>query len=448
MTASYFGTDGIRGEANSWPMTAEVALKVGMAAGTRFRGGNHAHRVVIGKDTRLSCYMIENALAAGFIAVGLDVLLIGPIPTPGVARLTRSMRADLGVMISASHNPYTDNGIKLFGPDGYKLSDEVETGIDKDIAGDLSGLRTGPRELGRARRLQGALDRYSEFCKNAFLGDGRLDGLKIVVDGANGAGYRVIPQALWELGADIVPIGISPDGTNINRDCGSTAPAQMQEAVVAHGADLGIAVDGDADRLVIADEKGGLVDGDQILALVADGMLEQDKLSGGGIVGTVMSNVGLERFMQSRGLKLERTSVGDRHIVQRMLSDGYNVGGEPSGHIIFSNHSTTGDALIAALQVLAVFVEKGLPMSELGRQFEPVPQIRRDVPSNGGNPLEAGTVRTALASAQAELAPNGRLVVRRSGTEPLVRIMAEHDDSQLVDRVVTGLDEAIREVAG
>ncbi|MBT7612922.1 MAG: phosphoglucosamine mutase, partial [Rhodospirillaceae bacterium] len=437
-----------RGKANVEPMTADVALKVGMAAGAYFRDGDHAHRVVIGKDTRLSCYMIENAMAAGFVSVGMDVHLLGPIPTPGVARLVRSMRADLGVMISASHNPFHDNGIKLFGPDGYKLSDTAEMAIETSLASDITELRTESSDLGRVRRLQGAIGRYSEFCKSSYPRHLRLDGLKIVVDAANGAGYRVAPEALWELGAEVIPIGVEPNGTNINRDCGSTAPQTMQEAVCVHGAHLGIALDGDADRVIVSDENGEIVDGDQIMALVGGWMLERGELRGGGMVGTVMSNLGLQRFMEARGQLLERTKVGDRRVVECMRQRGFNMGGEQSGHIIFSDHSTTGDGLIAALQVLAVLVERGQPMSELGRQFEPVPQLLKNVRFKGGAPLDDDAVKAALAGAEERLGKDGRLVVRKSGTEPLIRIMAEHGDADLVNTIVAELEETIQLAAG
>ncbi len=439
----YFGTDGIRGRANLEPMTIEVAARVGMAAGHHFLRGDHKHRVVIGKDTRLSCYMIEHAITSGFVSVGMDVLMIGPVPTPGVANLTRSMRADLGVMISASHNSFEDNGIKLFGPDGYKLSDETEEEIEKGIGGDLAAMRTESGGLGRVRRLEGALGRYSEFCKNTFPRDRRLDDLRIVVDAANGAGYRVVPEALWELGAEVVPLGVEPNGRNINRDCGSTAPAAMQRAVREHGADIGIAVDGDADRCVFADETGRLVDGDQIVALISDWLLRSDRLSGGAVVGTVMSNLGLERFLEERGLGFERTQVGDRYIVERMLAAGCNFGGEPSGHMVFGDHSTTGDGLIAALQVLAVLVESGKRMSDIAQPFEPVPQISRNVRVNGGAPLENRCVRTAMDKAESRISPPGRLVVRESGTEPVIRIMAQHPDVDHAERVVADLEGAI-----
>jgi len=447
MSRKYFGTDGIRGPANSEPMTAATAMKVGMAAGLQFGGAAGIHRVVIGKDTRRSCYMLENALAAGFVSVGMDVVLLGPIPTPGVATLTRSLRADLGVMISASHNAYQDNGIKLFGPDGYKLTDETEHAIEARMDSDLSENLSPAGRLGRVSRLEGAIGRYSEFCKSAFPKNMRLNGLRIVIDAANGAAYRVAPEALWELGAEVFPIGVEPDGYNINKDCGSTVPQVMQRAVREYRADLGIALDGDADRVMISDEKGELVDGDQIMALVAGWLHRRGDLRGGGIVGTVMSNLGLERHLGEQGLSLERTQVGDRYVVARMRENGFNMGGEQSGHIIFADHSTTGDGLIAGLQVLACLVEQGKPMSELGHQFRQVPQLLKNVRYSGGTPLESETVKTALKDAQEKLGDGGRLVVRKSGTEPLIRIMAEHDDSHLVTAVVGDLEDTIRRAA-
>ena len=447
MSRRYFGTDGIRGRANEPPMTADTALRIGMAAGSRIGGGDRVNRVAIGKDTRLSCYMFENALAAGFVSVGMEVLLLGPIPTPGVAALTRSMRADLGVMISASHNPYRDNGVKLFGPDGYKLSDEAEAAIEDRMDGDLAGMRSPSSRLGRVRRLQGALGRYAEFCKSACARGLRLDGLKIVVDAANGAAYRVAPETLWELGAEVVPIGTAPNGANINEGCGSTAPETMQAAVCAHGADLGIALDGDGDRAIVADETGRLVDGDQIMALVGGWLHERGGLRGGGVVGTVMSNLGFQRFLEARGLVLERTGVGDRHVVERMREKGFNMGGEPSGHIVFSDHATTGDGLLAALRALAVLVERERPMSELGRQFDPVPQRHGTVRLDGGRPLEDGAVKSALTEARKRLGADGRLVARESGTEPVIRIMAEHGDADLAGAVVADLEETVRRAA-
>ena len=446
MKRRYFGTDGIRGRANAEPMTAAVALRVGMAAGRHFGRGGHGRRAAIGKDTRLSCYMLEHALAAGFVSVGMEVLLLGPIPTPGVAMLARSTRSALGVMISASHNPSEDNGIKLFGPDGRKLSDEAEAAIE--AAMEAAPALAAAGALGRVRRLQGAVGRYAEFCKNASPRRLRLEGLKIVVDAAHGAAYRVAPETLWELGAEVVPLGVEPDGFNINRGCGSTAPAAMQRAVVEAGADLGIALDGDGDRLAVADETGAPVAGDQILALIAARLLEQGQLKGGGVVGTAMSNLGLERFLAARGLRLERARVGDRYVVERMREGGFNLGGEPSGHIVLADHATTGDGLIAALQVLAVLVERGRPMSALARQFQPLPQVLRNLRLEGENPLEAPPVKAAIAAAGARLGNQGRLVVRPSGTEPLLRIMAEHEDAAVAEEAVAMLAEAIGRAEG
>jgi len=448
MTRKYFGTDGIRGTANTEPMTAETALKVGMAAGHYFTRGNHRHRVVIGKDTRLSGYMIEPALTSGFISMGMDVILVGPMPTPAVARLTNSLRADLGVMISASHNPFQDNGIKLFGPDGYKLSDAVETEIETLMANGLNEKLAEPAKLGKAWRLEDAGGRYTEFVKSTFPRGLRLDGLKIVIDCANGAAYRVAPEVLWELGANVVPIGISPDGFNINKGCGSTATDYMCEQVVAHGADLGIALDGDADRVLIADEKGQLLDGDQLMAVVAGHMKNSGLLKGDGIVATVMSNLGLEQHLAEQGLKLIRTKVGDRYVVEYMREHGYNVGGEQSGHIVLNDYATTGDGLVAALQVLAVIVGRGRPASEVCRVFEPLPQLLENVRFNGGAPLEETSVKQAIAAGESRLGETGRILIRKSGTEPLIRVMAEGEDAALIKGVVGDIVEEIRRVVG
>ncbi|MFM5914538.1 MAG: phosphoglucosamine mutase, partial [Chakrabartia godavariana] len=415
MGRKFFGTDGIRGLTNSKVMSAEMAMKVGMAAGAHFVRGDHRHRVVVGKDTRLSGYMLEDALVAGFTSVGMDVVQIGPMPTPAVAMLTRSMRADLGVMISASHNPYHDNGIKLFGPDGYKLSDADEHAIEALIEGTPS--LAAPDKIGRARRVEDARGRYIHFAKSCFPEDLRLDGLKIVIDCAHGAAYNVAPSALWELGADIIPLGVTPDGLNINDKCGSTHPELLQETVVASGADIGIALDGDADRLIIVDERGRVVDGDQIMALIGASWARSGTLKGGGVVATVMSNLGLERFLQGQGLKLERTAVGDRYVLERMRAGGFNVGGEQSGHMILSDYGTTGDGLVAALQVLAELVRTGKSASEVLHQFEPVPQLLKNVRFSGGKPLEADSVKRVIADAEAELNGSGRLVIRPSGTE-------------------------------
>jgi len=446
MTRKFFGTDGIRGTTNAEPMTAQTALAVGMAAGGHFLRGDHRHRVVIGKDTRLSGYMMESAMVAGFTSVGMDVVLLGPMPTPAVAMLTRSMRADLGVMISASHNPFADNGIKLFGPDGYKLSDADEQAIEKRLE---AGPKLAKSELiGRARRIDDARGRYVQFAKDTFPEHLRLDGLKVVVDCSNGAAYHVAPDALWELGAEVIPLGVKPDGLNINDKCGSTHPELMQETVVASGAHIGLALDGDADRLIVSDDKGQLVDGDQLMALIALGLHGRGDLKGDAVIATVMSNLGLERKLGDAGLKLVRTKVGDRYVLEEMRKTGCNVGGEQSGHIILTDHATTGDGLVAGLQVLAALVESKKPASELLRQFEPLPQLLKNVRFNGGaEPLEADIVRKRIAAAEAELEGRGRLVIRKSGTEPLIRVMAEGDDPALVERVVDDICEAVRTAA-
>jgi phosphoglucosamine mutase len=447
MTRKLFGTDGVRGRANLEPMTADTALRLGMAAGLAFRNGDHRHQVVIGKDTRLSGYLLEPALTAGFVAIGMDVVLLGPVPTPAVSMLTRSLRADLGVMISASHNPYQDNGIKLFGPDGYKLSDETEAEIEALMGSDLDPRRAAPDALGRARRLDDALGRYAEFVKTGFPRGLRLTGLKIVVDGANGAAYKVAPAVLWELGAEIVPIGVSPDGFNINQECGSTHPQALAREVLAQGADLGIALDGDADRLVMVDEKGRIVDGDQLMGVIADFWRGDGRLRGNCLVTTVMSNLGLERFLDSRGIATIRTQVGDRYVLERMRLDGCNLGGEQSGHIIMADYATTGDGLMAALQALAVLVQDGRPASEVFRVFEPVPQILKNVRladvALAAATLDAAAVRSAIASAERTLSGHGRLLIRRSGTEPLIRVMAEGDDAAMVQGVVDDIAGAI-----
>jgi phosphoglucosamine mutase len=442
---AYFGTDGIRGQANKHPMTAEVALRVGLAAGKLFRSqDDRRHLVVIGKDTRLSGYMIEPALVAGFTSVGMDVRLFGPLPTPAVAMMTRSMRADLGVMISASHNNFADNGIKLFGPDGYKLSDEQELKIEALMDEGLQEGLAEPRELGRVKRIDDAQARYIEIVKATFPRHLNLSGLRIVIDCAHGAAYKVAPEALYELGAEVFPIGVAPNGTNINEECGSTHPEAMAKMVREYRADIGIALDGDADRLVICDEKGVVVDGDQIMAIIAQALAKAGKLRAGGVVATVMSNLGLERRLKDLGLTLERTGVGDRYVMQRMREGGFNVGGEQSGHLILSDFSTTGDGLIAALQVLAVMIESGQPMSALGRQFEPVPQLLENVRFAGGKPLEAKAVKEAIADGESQLNGAGRIVVRASGTEPLIRIMAEGDDPALVKKVVKSIVSAVK----
>ncbi|MEN3971068.1 phosphoglucosamine mutase [Sphingomicrobium sp. XHP0235] len=445
MARKFFGTDGIRGRTNAEPMTARLALKVGQAAGAHFQRGDHRHRVVIGKDTRLSGYMMESALVAGFTSVGMDVVLLGPMPTPAVAMLTVSMRADMGVMISASHNPYEDNGIKLFGPDGYKLSDEDEAALEALLT-DEPELVDAPR-IGRANRIDSAIGRYVHFAKSTFPDELRLDGLKIVLDCANGAAYKAAPLALWELGADLVTLGVSPDGTNINKNVGSTATDAMRETVVATGADIGLALDGDADRLIVCDEKGNLIDGDQLMALIALTLKERGDLRGEALVATVMSNLGLERHMKANGLDLHRAKVGDRYVLEMMRETGCNVGGEQSGHIILTDHATTGDGLVAGLQVLAAMVNADKRASEILNQFETIPQLLRNVRYSGGDPLADARVKTAIAEAEAALAADGRMVIRKSGTEPLVRVMAEGEDEakvrQWVDHVCTAVEEVV-----
>ncbi len=447
MSRRYFGTDGIRGLANRSPMTSEIALKVGMAAGRIFANGKQRIRVVIGKDTRLSGYMIESALMSGFTSVGCDVFLLGPMPTPAVAMLTRSLRADLGVMISASHNPYYDNGIKLFDAEGYKLSDETEAEIERLINSDVEDLLAGPDAIGRATRVESAQERYIEFAKRTLARELRLDGLRIVIDCANGAGYKVAPEALWELGGEVIKIGVDPNGRNINHKCGSTAPEALIEKVRELRADIGIALDGDADRVVIVDEKGQLVDGDQIMAVIADAWSKSGRLTGGGLVATVMSNLGLERYLKGLGLTLVRTPVGDRYVVEHMRRYGFNVGGEQSGHIVLSDFTTTGDGLIAALQILAAVVSSGRPVSEVCRRFEPLPQVLKNVRYANGMPLENERVQEAIAEAKSRLGSAGRLVIRPSGTEPVIRVMAEGDDEKLISAVVGDIADAVREAS-
>jgi phosphoglucosamine mutase len=442
-----FGTDGVRGRANAEPMTPETVMRLGIAAGRHFINGHRRHTVVIGKDTRLSGYMLEPALTAGFVSVGMDVIIVGPIPTPGIAMLTRAMRCDLGVMISASHNPYEDNGIKLFGPDGYKLSDTIEAQIENDMASDLGHARVNSGDLGRAIRLEDAGGRYIEYAKNTFPRGLRLDGLKVVVDCANGAAYKVAPTVFWELGAEVIKVGVSPDGFNINRDCGSLYPAHLCEMVTSHGAHLGIALDGDADRVLFCDEKGHMVDGDQVLALIAGHWHRTNQLNGEAVVATIMSNLGLERYLRAQGLKLLRTKVGDRYVVEQMRSGNYNLGGEQSGHIIMGQHATTGDGIIAALQVLAAIVEGGKTASETLRLFRPVPQLLRNVKltagANADAVLELKTVQQAIAASEQRLNGRGRLVIRKSGTEAVIRIMAEGDDAKEVDAIVASLVDTI-----
>ena len=441
MTRKFFGTDGIRGLTNSEPMTAETALRVGQAAGAHFLRGDHRHRVVIGKDTRLSGYMMESAMVAGFTSVGMDVVLLGPMPTPAVAMLTRSMRADLGVMISASHNPFADNGIKLFGPDGYKLSDEAERAIERRLE---KAPKLAKAELiGRAKRIDDARGRYIHFAKSTFPEHLRLDGVKIVIDCANGAAYHVAPEALWELGADVVALGVNPNGTNINDGCGSTHPDALRARVIEEKADIGLALDGDADRLLVADQNGRLVDGDQLMALIALQRKREGQLKGGAVVATVMSNLGLERRLAKDKVGLIRTQVGDRYVLEMMREKGCNVGGEQSGHIILSDHSTTGDGLVAGLQVLAALVQEGRPASEILNQFEPVPQLLKNVRFDGGAPLDTNKVKSRIAAAEKQLKGHGRLLIRKSGTEPLIRVMAEGDDAELVERLVDDICEAV-----
>lgn len=444
---AFFGTDGIRGYANRSPMTAETAMKVGMAAGVAFKRGNHRHRVVIGKDTRRSGYMIENAMVAGFTAAGMDVFLLGPVPTPAVAMLTRSLRADIGVMISASHNPYHDNGIKLFGPNGFKLSDEIESQIERLMSENLDNRLAHGAAIGRAQRVEGVHDRYIETAKRTLPRNMSLEGLRVVIDCANGAAYKVAPAALWELGAEVVTIGNTPDGTNINAECGSTFTSTLQRKVDEVRADIGIALDGDADRVIIVDEKGNVIDGDQLMALVAQFWSEKERLQGNGIVATIMSNLGLERFLQSIDLSLARTAVGDRYVVEHMRKNGYNVGGEQSGHIVLSDYATTGDGLVAALQVLSVVKAWDKPVSEVCRRFEPVPQVLKNVRYSDGDPLENKKVVESIEEGRQRLANSGRLVIRPSGTEPLIRVMAEGDDEALVDQVVEDICATLRHVA-
>ena len=445
--ARLFGTDGIRGAAGTYPMTAELALKVGMAAGTQFLRGDHRHRVVIAKDTRLSGYMIEPALTAGFIAVGMDVVLVGPMPTPAVAMLVKSMRADLGVMISASHNAYHDNGIKLFGPDGYKLSDETENKIEAMILASQDIPCAKADKLGRAKRLDDAQGRYIEFAKATFPKQLTLEGLKIVVDCANGAAYQVAPTILRELGADVVAIGVTPDGFNINRDCGSTSAKLLCDTVVKEKAHLGIALDGDADRLIVCDETGHLADGDQVMAMIATHCHRAGTIRGGGIVATDMSNMGLERYLAGLGLTLARTKVGDRYVVERMRAEGYNIGGEQSGHVILSDYSTTGDGIIACLQLLAYVREDGRKLSECSRLFTPLPQLLRNVPYKGASPLKNSSVQAAIERAKKNLGSQGRVFIRESGTEPLIRVMAEGESHEQVESVVASICASLQQAA-
>ncbi|HEU4821552.1 MAG TPA: phosphoglucosamine mutase [Qipengyuania sp.] len=445
MSRKYFGTDGIRGRTNADKLTAATAMRVGQAAGAHFLRGDHRHRVVIGKDTRLSGYMMESALVAGFTSVGMDVVMTGPLPTPAIAMLTRELRADLGVMISASHNPYEDNGIKLFGPDGYKLSDADEMAIE--VLMDQGVPLVDAREIGRARRIDDAPGRYIHAAKQSIPADVRFDRLKVVLDCAHGAAYQVAPSAIWELGAKLVSIGVNPNGTNINAGVGSTSLEAVKAKVVETGADIGLALDGDADRLIVVDETGATVDGDQLMALIAATMQAAGQLRGGGVVATVMSNLGLERYLQGIGLTLERTQVGDRYVLERMREGGFNLGGEQSGHMILADHGTTGDGLVAALQVLAALVRSGKRASGLLHLFDTVPQLLKNVRYAGGAPLESPQVKAAIASAETELNGSGRLVIRPSGTEPVIRVMAEGDDAGQVERVVDSICDAVKAAA-
>ena len=447
MGRSYFGTDGIRGQANKGAMRPETVLKIAMATAVSLRNGAHRQRAVIGKDTRLSGYMIESAFVSGFAAMGVDTFQVGPVPTPAVAMLTRSLRADIGVVLSASHNRYFDNGIKLFGPDGYKLSDEAEQEIERLMQQDLDPYLAGPAELGRATRIESARDRYVEFAKRTLPRNLSLEGLRIVVDCANGAAYRVAPSALWELGAEVVSLAVEPNGTNINEDCGATAIGALQRKVTEVRADLGIALDGDADRLIVVDEKARVVDGDQVMAVIAQSWAEDERLSRPGIVGTVMSNLGLERHLQGLGLELSRTRVGDRYVVERMREAGYNLGGEQSGHIIMTDYATTGDGLVSALQLLSVIRQTDRPVSEVCHRFERVPQVLKNAPGKGAQLLEDAGVLKAIAAGEERLGRGGRLVIRPSGTEPLIRVMAEGDDARLVEAVVDEIVEAWRKAA-
>lgn len=448
MARKYFGTDGIRGKANEGKMTAEIAMRVGMAAGRHFTRGDHKHRVVIGKDTRLSGYLLEPALTSGFISMGMDVVLLGPMPTPAVAMLTRSLRADLGVMLSASHNPFQDNGIKLFDHDGNKLSDEIEMEIERKMDNGYNEHLVPSEALGRAQRLNNAVGRYIEFAKNTFPKHLRLDGLRVVLDCANGAAYRTAPSVLWELGAEVITIGTEPNGTNINLDCGSTKPAAMCNKVIETRADIGIALDGDADRLIICDEKGKIIDGDQVMATIATNWHANGQLKGDALVATIMSNLGLEQHMKSLGLRLERTAVGDRYVVAAMQELGCNLGGEQSGHIVLSDFNTTGDGLVAALQVLAVLTEKGRPVSNLFKSFEPYPQLLKNVRYNeGDNPLESTAVKQAISDGESALNGNGRVVIRKSGTEPLIRVMVEGEDDKIITNVASDIIASVQSAA-
>ncbi len=444
MPKKLFGTDGIRGTANIYPMTPDMAMKIGIAAGKATMRGKHRHTVIIGKDTRLSGYIFEPALTAGFISFGMDVILVGPLPTPAVAMLTRSLRADLGVMISASHNPYEDNGIKLFGPDGYKLPDRIETEIESIITNGTHDLLADPKKIGRAKRLEDSTGRYIEFAKSTFPKGLRLDGLKIVIDCANGASYRTAPLVLWELGAEVIRLGDNPNGFNINHGCGSTDTALMQKTILEVGADIGIALDGDADRVIMADEKGRILDGDQLIGAIANALNSNGNLEGGGIVTTIMSNLGLERYINDLGLEMLRTDVGDRHVLEAMLKSGMNVGGEQSGHIILGDHNTTGDGLVAALQVLALLKKEGRPASEVCSVFEPLPQILHNIPFKGLNPMASGDFEALRSYGEQRLGLTGFLSIRQSGTEPVIRIMGQGEDKNLLKLVVDEVCSRVR----
>lgn len=444
MVKRIFGTDGVRGETNSFPMTAEMALKVATVVGDILKNGGKQRRVVIGKDTRLSGYMLEPALTAGFLSTGMDVALIGPLPTPAIAMLTRAMRADLGVMITASHNPFKDNGIKFFGPDGYKFSEELQSQIEQRVSeDDISSCLTQPEKIGKAYRIDDASGRYIEYVKRTSARDMELRGLKVVVDCANGAAYKIAPKILWELGAEVIPINHHPDGFNINEKCGATGPEDMCQTVVKHKADIGLAFDGDADRVLVADEKGRLVDGDQLIALIAKDWLEKGRLKGNGVVTTIMSNFGLERFLKSQDLKMIRTQVGDRFVVEYMRKNGFNLGGEQSGHIIIGDRATTGDGLLAGLQILSIIKQKDLPASETTQAFTPVPQLLHNVRFRGSVPLDHGDVQKAIQSGQQKLGNEGRIVIRKSGTEPLIRVMAEGENETLIQNIVNDIVGAV-----
>jgi phosphoglucosamine mutase len=448
MVAGLFGTDGVRGEVNKYPMTPAIAMRIAIAAGRVLMRGSHRHTVVIGKDTRISGYMFEPALTAGFISIGMDVTLVGPMPSPALAMLTSSLRADLGVMISASHNPHEDNGIKLFGPDGYKLSDDKEQKIESLVISGLENSLAEPKHIGRARRLEDASGRYIEFVKNTFPKELRLDGLKVVIDCANGAAYKAAPQVLWELGAEIIPIGNLPDGFNINLGCGSTDTSLMQKTVIESGADLGIALDGDADRVLLSDEKGNLVDGDQILGVIAQSLMEEDQLRGGGVVATLMSNLGLENYIKGLGLKFIRTDIGDRYVIQAMLRDGMNLGGEQSGHIILSDYNSTGDGLVASLRVLSILLKANTPASQLCSKFEVCPQKLENIPFYGENPLKDAALQEKIFKQKERLSGSGRLLIRESGTERIIRIMCESDNPELMDEVMDELVDVISGATG